>query len=188
MINLIRRMYARILFWKWDHDFHAAVKRMRGCAHTRTMFVDVGTVTEKCCDCWAIRVPKLGRTSNELPDEGEMEWTPNSANPRRSRQVAPPTGAKTMKPEMTRYHFRFRPLAGPLQVRTMEAGPFTYNEAARFGRKEIERRVLRTGVVWVVDYAPIEDKPTTPWALAAIFLILVLVSALGYLIDTEVIR
>jgi len=83
VIDLIRRAYARLLFWKWDRDYYAAVERMCGCAHKHTMFVDVGTVHEKCCDCWALRLP------NPFSFPGTMEWVPNSANPRRARQVAP---------------------------------------------------------------------------------------------------
>lgn len=84
MINLIRRAYSLLLFWKWDRDYIAAEKRMRGCAHKRTMFVDVGSppydCIEKCRDCWALRVPKLG---GEWPTK-KLEWVPNSANPRRA--------------------------------------------------------------------------------------------------------
>lgn len=97
-----------------------------------------------------------------------------------------------MTSHKNKYRFRFRPLAGPPDVdhSTMEAGPFTRDEADLFGHRGVERRVLLTGVTWAVDYAPIEDEdtPTTPWGFVVIFLILVLVSALGYLIDTEVIR
>lgn len=90
MIELIKkyalRAYSRFLFWKWDREYHDAVKRMRGCTHERTMFVDVGTVYEKCIDCWALHVPKLG---GEWPTN-KMEWTPNSADPERAIQVAAP--------------------------------------------------------------------------------------------------
>lgn len=85
MIDLIKksaiRVYSRYLFWKWDREYHAANERMRGCTHENTMFVDVGSppynCTEKCLDCWALRVPKLGSVH-------EMEWTPNSARPSRA--------------------------------------------------------------------------------------------------------
>ena len=95
MIDLLRkaamRVYSRFLFWKWDREYHAAVERMRGCAHEHTMFVDVGAIHEKCRDCWALRVPKLAVS---LPfdgiDRSVMEWTPNSADPRRACEVAPP--------------------------------------------------------------------------------------------------
>lgn len=93
-LDLIRQTYSKFLFWKWDREYYAAARRMRGCAHTRTMFVDVGTppydCVEKCRDCWALRLPKLG---GEWPTK-ELEWTPNTANPRRARQVrAPETAA-----------------------------------------------------------------------------------------------
>jgi len=94
IINLIQRAYARFLFWKWDREHDAAHERMRGCAHERTMFVDVGSppydCIEKCRDCWALRMPKLGRTPFDEIEPGTMEWTPNMANPRHSHEVAPP--------------------------------------------------------------------------------------------------
>ena len=94
MIDLIRkaamRVYSRYLSWKWDREYDAAKERMRGCAHENTMFVDGGSppynCIEKCCDCWAIRVPKVGFYA----PSNEMYWTPNCANPRRAQQVAPP--------------------------------------------------------------------------------------------------
>lgn len=99
MIELIRkiaiRVYSRLLFWKWDRDYHAAVERMRGCSHKHTVFVDVGTICEKCSDCWALRVPKLGSSTFDEIEPGTMEWTPNSADPRRARQVAPPNTRAT---------------------------------------------------------------------------------------------
>ena len=87
---LLRQAYSALLFWKWDRDAIAAHKRMRGCAHPRTIFVDVGTspfdCVEKCLVCWALRLPKLG---GAWPTD-EMEWTPNTANPRHARQVSAP--------------------------------------------------------------------------------------------------
>ena len=87
-LNLIRQAYSAFLFWKWDREFYAAIKRMRGCAHARTMFVDVGSppydCVEKCRDCWALRLPKLG---GDWPAK-ELEWVPNVANPRRATQVS----------------------------------------------------------------------------------------------------
>lgn len=88
MIHFIRKnialAYARFLTWKWDRELIAAERRFQGCAHDRTMFVDVGSppydCIEKCCDCWALRVPKLGRPAAS----DEMEWTPNSARPSRT--------------------------------------------------------------------------------------------------------
>jgi hypothetical protein len=81
VIKLIQRAYSRFLFWKWDRESDAAHKRMRGCEHVRTIFVNVGSspydCIEKCRDCWALRLPKLG-------------WTPNMADPRHSHEVAPP--------------------------------------------------------------------------------------------------
>lgn len=70
------QLYSRFLFWRWDRQYHSAVRRMRGCAHARTMHVDVGMTLEKCRDCWALRVPTLH-------DPSQMEWTPNSAPPPR---------------------------------------------------------------------------------------------------------
>ncbi len=90
-----------------------------------------------------------------------------------------------------KYIFRFRPLAGPPWAKlfkgehsTMEAGPFTCEEAIDFAHDEVERRTLNTGVAWVCDYSPIDadDAPTTAWGFVMIFLILVLVSVIGYLI------
>lgn len=92
-LNLIRQAYSRFLFWKWDREYDAAERRMKGCAHARTMFVDVGTApfdcVEKCRDCWALRLPKLGDEPSEWPAK-ELEWTPNAANPRHARQVSGP--------------------------------------------------------------------------------------------------
>jgi hypothetical protein len=89
--KLILRAYSRFLFWKWDREHYAAIKRMRGCAHVNTMFVDVGSppydCIEKCCDCWALHLPKLGRTPFDEIEPGAMEWTPNTADPRRAVQA-----------------------------------------------------------------------------------------------------
>lgn len=93
-MNLIQRMWWRLLDWKWDRDYHAAVERAHRCAHKRTIFVDVGITAEKCCDCWALRLPKLGGSPLNEIDLGEMEWIPNSANPRYARQVSPPDAKK----------------------------------------------------------------------------------------------
>lgn len=91
--NLVLQAYSRFLFWKWDLEYHAADRRMRGCTHARTMFVDVGSppfnCVEKCRDCWALRLPKLG---GEWPTN-ELEWTPNMARPSRARQVSPPNAS-----------------------------------------------------------------------------------------------
>ena len=81
---MIKKMYMRFLFWKWDREHNAAVKRMRGCEHKRTMFVNVGAVHEKCRDCWALLVHIRNA------DGEEIGWTPNCADPRRSIEVAPP--------------------------------------------------------------------------------------------------
>jgi len=87
MIKSLRQMYAAFWFWKWDREYYAANKRMRGCKHTRTMFVDVGSppydCVEKCRDCWALRLPKLGGV---WPTK-EMEWNANSANPRHATKA-----------------------------------------------------------------------------------------------------
>ena len=96
MIDLIRkaatRAYSRFLSWKWDREYHAADERMRGCAHKNTMFVDVGSppynCVEKCRDCWALRLPRLGLDAPVPSDE--MHWSPNGADPRRACEVAPP--------------------------------------------------------------------------------------------------
>jgi hypothetical protein len=89
-VDLIRQAYARFLFWTWDRESAAAHKRIRGCAHANTMFVDVGSppydCVEKCRDCWALRLPKLG---GEWPTD-DLKWTPNTANPRRAHQVSAP--------------------------------------------------------------------------------------------------
>jgi hypothetical protein len=94
VIDLIRRAYSRFLFWKWNRESDAAHERMRGCAHARTMFVDVGSppydCVEKCRDCWALRLPKLG-----WPEIDAVEWNPNTASPRRSLEVAPPNTRMT---------------------------------------------------------------------------------------------
>ena len=82
--NAVLQAYSRFLFWKWDRDYYAAVDRMRGCVHARTIFVDVGAVYEKCWDCWALRVPTLDEAGLR---HGKMEWTPNSAPAHRARQV-----------------------------------------------------------------------------------------------------
>lgn len=87
MKSLLPRLYSRFLFWKWDRKYEAAVRRARGCPHVRTMWVDVGMVFEKCCDCWALRMPTI-------PGSGEMEWVPNSANPKKARRVSAPEKAK----------------------------------------------------------------------------------------------
>lgn len=82
MIGLLKQAYSRFLFWKWDRAYHAAVERMRGCAHARTMLVDVGDIIEKCCDCWAIKVPAFDGS-------GGLQWTSNSAPARESERVWP---------------------------------------------------------------------------------------------------
>lgn len=78
-LDLIRQAYSFFLFWKWDREYYAAARRMRGCVHTRTMFVDVGTppydCVEKCRDCWALRLPKLG--SDWPTKELEFQTTRN---------------------------------------------------------------------------------------------------------------
>jgi len=80
MINLIRKAYAELLFWKCDLEYRAAKKRMRGCTHANTMLVDVGVTLEKCRDCWAIRVPMFDGSDG-------MQWVANCASPKRSRVV-----------------------------------------------------------------------------------------------------
>lgn len=85
MIRLIRQVRAYFLLRKWDRDFYAAERRMRGCTHARTGFVDVGVVYEKCRDCWALRVPGFDGSR-------ALHWTPNAASPRRSRWVSAPGG------------------------------------------------------------------------------------------------
>jgi hypothetical protein len=82
-LDLVRRAYAAFLYWKWDREFYAADRRMRGCAHTRTGFVDVGVVCEKCRDCWALRLPAVDGS-------GVLQWTPNTASPRHARWVSAP--------------------------------------------------------------------------------------------------
>ena len=84
MIAKLSRLYERLLFWKWDRESDAAVCRMRGCQHTRTIWVDVGTACEKCRGCWAIRVPD---------PFGTLGWVPNCANPKRARHASAPKGA-----------------------------------------------------------------------------------------------
>jgi hypothetical protein len=69
--------YSDFLFWKWDREYHASVRRMHGCAHPNTVLVDVGAAYKKCRDCWALLVPALDGSNR-------MEWTPNGAPPRRS--------------------------------------------------------------------------------------------------------
>lgn len=80
MLNLLHKAYQELLFWKWDLEYQAAQKRMRGCTHTNTMLVDVGVTIEKCRNCWAILVPMFDGS------EG-MQWLVNCASPRRSRVV-----------------------------------------------------------------------------------------------------
>lgn len=81
MKSWLLRLRSRFLFWKWDLEYDAAVRRMRGCSHARTMWVHVGAVYEKCCDCWALRMPF---------ESGTMEWTSNAASPKKARRVSAP--------------------------------------------------------------------------------------------------
>lgn len=92
MKALLLRVYERFLFWKWDREYDAAVRRARGCPHARTMWVDVGAVYEKCCDCWALRMPAVMGYKFE---SDEMEWVPNSANPKKARRVNAPEGGRS---------------------------------------------------------------------------------------------
>jgi hypothetical protein len=71
--DVVRTVYGRFLAWKFEREFVAAQRRMIGCKHERIVVVDVGagTMTDKCRDCWAIRV-------YGPPD---LVWTPNSAPP-----------------------------------------------------------------------------------------------------------
>ena len=80
MINLLKRAYSRFLFWKWDREYYAAAKRMLGCSHARTMLVDIGAIAEKCCDCWALKLPVLDGS-------GGMQWTPNCAPAKKAKKV-----------------------------------------------------------------------------------------------------
>lgn len=84
MISVFKRLYSRFLFWKLDREYRAAECRMRDCQHTNTMLVDVGSppydCVEKCCDCWALRLPVLGQERLR----GKREWTPNCASPKRA--------------------------------------------------------------------------------------------------------
>jgi len=86
LLKKVENIYGRILYWKWDMESAAAARRFQGCQHERTVFVDVGTVVEKCCECWALRLPKLGTTANEedRPPAGAMAWYPNCARPERA--------------------------------------------------------------------------------------------------------
>jgi hypothetical protein len=66
--------------WLMERSCRASVRRMQGCAHVRTGFVDVGVVYEKCRDCWALRVPASDGS-------GAMQWTLNGASPQVSHWV-----------------------------------------------------------------------------------------------------
>jgi len=81
--SLLSQAHAQFLFWKWDREYLAASRRFQGCSHARTGFVDVGTVLEKCRDCWALRVPAFDGSDS-------LQWTPNSASPRHAQWVSEP--------------------------------------------------------------------------------------------------
>lgn len=74
---LVYRTWGQIVAWKWEREFRKAEARFAGCAHERSVLVDVGRGrcdTPKCLDCWGL---KLLRDS----PNGEAKWTPNCAPP-----------------------------------------------------------------------------------------------------------
>lgn len=56
-----------------------------------------------------------------------------------------------------RYRYKFRTFADPPEYYSMEAGPFTPQQAAGFGSNEANKRTEVTGKTWVWDYEPIVD-------------------------------
>ncbi len=74
----IIQAWSSFLFWKWDREYHAAVRRMRGCSHVNTMTVDVGIRCEKCRDCWALLMPALDGSER-------LDWTPNCVFPKETK-------------------------------------------------------------------------------------------------------
>lgn len=71
---MIRRAWEKFLSWRLERMYRASVRRMQGCSHDDTKFVDVGMVYEKCQRCWALRIPALDGSDR-------MEWMANSAPP-----------------------------------------------------------------------------------------------------------
>jgi hypothetical protein len=77
---LLAILPARFRDWLMERGYRGSVRRMQGCEHAHTGFVDVGVVYEKCRDCWALRVPTLDGSD-------ALKWTPNGASPKVSRWV-----------------------------------------------------------------------------------------------------
>lgn len=54
--DVIKIAVQRYSAYRFERDFAASEKRMIGCAHARTIRVNTGSWTDKCLDCWAIRI------------------------------------------------------------------------------------------------------------------------------------
>jgi hypothetical protein len=76
--DVVRLAYNRFLMWKFERDFEAANKRMLGCKHERTIRIDVGGLTSKCRDCWAILINGTWGPNCVHPDEYAKGVTPNA--------------------------------------------------------------------------------------------------------------
>lgn len=67
-------------------------------------------------------------------------------------------------PHKQRYRYKFRTFVDPPEYDSIEAGPFTPQQAAGFGSNEANRRTEVTGKSWVWDYEPIiEVEASLPW-------------------------
>lgn len=79
--------------------------------------------------------------------------------------------------DKTHYRFEFRGLTDPPEFQKIEAGPFTPEEAAIFGRQTIASLAVRTGRPWVGKWHEVKG-PTLSWHLTvAAFIITVVVLA-----------
>ena len=83
----------------------------------------------------------------------------------------------------SRYKFQIRPLIDEpvLLGFELEAGPFTPEEAERFGDLETDKCVANTGKQWVYRWEMIPDPPPSRFPLRGLLIIVGCV-LLGYLI------
>jgi len=79
------------------------------------------------------------------------------------------------------YRFALRTLVEPIERTTLEAGPFTMDEAALFGQMEAANRASISGRPWVCNYGPVVEAaepadskhPALSWFLTGVLLALI---------------
>jgi len=86
--DTLRIVWGRYLMWRFTRDHKAAVARMVGCTHERTVRVNTGgpgaepsSWTRKCLKCWALefQTPLKGKPGELLT--WAKEWCPNAVRP-----------------------------------------------------------------------------------------------------------